>query len=530
MRSDLGELSTLKQLGAGYDKSTESGIAKLPGQDSYIELDAERDSDGKVTGNVERTVAFPHRLKTTPARFNPLFRVNIADGILSDSDFANAVQRGLIKEPTIDNLVNASVTDHAGLRYDITDFMHCAHSDYVSGYHMITLRRFGYPIGDCLSKALSSSNDGNAHDIGRMVTYSTENVNKLSELMSMSFGLNWKELNADFWTPEVIGNESGASGLLGRLMEIANPLYMTSQGLGQNAINVNPHYDQNKVYGPVDSITSTHIRDRGLNFNHEINLTFEYDLCSFDDVNPRAAMLDLISNVLQVTMNDGKFWRGATLWRGMQRGAFGRYLSANTALAIGSDWGSTANYYKNEMNALLGEGSWLNKAMNLVKILINGAQGMALASLTNTLGRPTIAVTNSLLSGNPVGNWHITIGNPYRPILSMGNMILTNTTMTFGDQLGLDGFPTTMQVTCTLKHAKPRSRAEIEMMFNAGLARTYWMPTKASLAKQTKGRTAYRNISQGNIISELTNEVYSLKDTHAMQWLGKEFKKNFEWS
>lgn len=504
-----------------YAASDESSIAKLPGTDSYAYPEE---------GDVTKTKQFPHKLKTTASRYNPLFRLSVSDGILTDADYKKAMSGSAYLEPTIQNLLNNAIDTHAGLRYDITDFMNCRYASSVSGYHMITLRRFAYPIGDCLNKAANASNGGRAHDVGRLVTYSTEEINKLSEIMTMSFGMNWRELTADFWTPEVIGNESGASGLLGRLFEFSNPMYLQSQGLGQKAINVNPHYDQNKVYGPVDSITKTHIRDRGMNFNHEINLTFEYDLASYDKANPKASMLDLIANILVVTMNDAKFWPGATLWRGMQRGAFSHYLSVNNALKIGADFGQTVAYYKDQFNSLLGEGSWLDKAINLAKIMLKGAEGWALSKLTNALGRPTIAVTNSLLSGQNVGMWHVTIGNPFRPILSMGNMILTNTTMSFGDELGVDGFPTTMKVVCTLKHAKPRSRAEIEMMFNAGIARTYWMPTKAALKKQINGkRTAYRKVNDSDIISELTNEIYSLMDTHGLKFSGGDFEKNFNW-
>ena len=476
-----------------YQEAVENRVAKIPGMDEYP----------YPTGNGVEMKRYPGKLLTVQSRFNPLFRYNVADGILSDVDFG-ATRVDL--EPTLMNLLNADNT-FPGLRYSPSDFMHCEWAEAVSGYHMITLRRFAYPIDDGLL-----INGMPAVDVGRLVTYSTEEVNKLSEIMTMSFGFNWKELTADFWTPEVIGNESGASGLLGTLFEFANPMYLQNKGLGRNAVNVDPQYDQNKVYGPVDSITKTHIRDRGLNFNHEMNIVFEYRLRSYDGVNPKAAFIDLLSNILVVTFNDAKFWGGAYKWRGMQRGAYTHYLTVNDAFSAGKDFSSTVAYYKDSLASLAeGEHGW-KAILEIGKQLLKGLEGMALDKLVTSLGRPSVAVANSLLSGEPVGTWHLTIGNPFRPILSIGNLILTNSVLSFGDQLGHDGFPTTIKLTCTLKHAKPRSRAEIESMFNGGIARTYWQPNKEMFKQQINDSFAYKAIGAKSVLAELSNEIYTYAD------------------
>lgn len=481
-----------------YERLASGHVAKIPGMDSYPMPEE---------GNPGKTEPFQGKLGTTTSRFNPLFQFNVADDILSDTDFQSKRQS---LEPTIQNLLNPT-NAYPGLRYSPIDFMYCRNADYVSGYHMITLRRFSYPIDDGLMMDNMPS-----VDIGRLVTYTTEEVNKLSEIMTMSFGLNWRELTADFWTPEIIGNEAGASGLLGTMFEVSNPMYLNSKGLGKNAINVDPMHDQNKTYGPVDSITKTHIRDRGLNFNQDINVTFEYDICSYDAVNPRAALIDLLSNILVVTFNDAKFWGGANKWRGMSRWSFSRYMSANDALKVGKDFASTVGYYKNQLKSLMNDKAGLAGILELANLLLKGLEGFAFDKLVGTLGRPTVAVMNSLLSGEPVGTWHLTIGNPFRPIMSIGNLILTNSTLSFGDTLSHDGFPNTVKLVCTLKHAKPRSRADIEMMFNAGKARTYWMPNKESFSKAIKKARAYKDVSDTNLIKEISNEIYAFIDNEKL--------------
>ena len=49
--------------------------------------------------------------------------------------------------------------------------------------------------------------------------------------------------------------------------------------------------------------------------------------------------------------------------------------------------------------------------------------------------------TKAFISGEPTGNWHVTVGNPLNPIVMMGNMICDNATMTLGAGLGYDDFP-----------------------------------------------------------------------------------------
>jgi len=36
---------------------------------------------------------------------------------------------------------------------------------------------------------------------------------------------------------------------------------------------------------------------------------------------------------------------------------------------------------------------------------------------------PTIRNMHSLLTGDPVGEWHLTVGNPLNPIMIVGNLI-----------------------------------------------------------------------------------------------------------
>ena len=109
------------------------------------------------------------------------------------------------------------------------------------------------------------------------------------------------------------------------------------------------------------------------------------------------------------------------------------------------------------------------KDLNSTAAFTEAAKGY----LKNALGRPTLYAWQSLLSGDDVGLWHVTIGNPRNPILAMGNLILTNSTVTHSGPLGIDDFPSELKVSVTLKHARPRDLTEISRMYTKGASTIY---------------------------------------------------------
>jgi hypothetical protein len=65
---------------------------------------------------------------------------------------------------------------------------------------------------------------------------------------------------------------------------------------------------------------------------------------------------------------------------------------------------------------------------------------------------PRIQGMNAILIGDPVGEWHLTVGNPLNPIIVVGNLICEKMDVQFGEELGPDDFPTELKVVYTLQH------------------------------------------------------------------------------
>ena len=441
-------------------------------------------------------------------------------------------------------LIEASEAGQLGVaNYNYSDFMFCTHLGKVSNNYMITLRRFPHPAGDHINYTLIDDDksrtsagynakeyNGHPPAIGTLVAWLGTPGNDMSAILKYDVNLPYEEMRAEIQTNTEANADSPGGGFLGGLMNLGNPSYGNAvykgaageSGIGLIAQALSPfgaesimsapsntswayHRDETKAYGPVDAIAKTHIRSGaekgGIKFEHNITLTFDYTLRAFDGINARSAMLDLIGNILSVTYTNATYWRGAIRGNGAaQSNAFANLpifnMQAPPSLA---GTFSAAVQSLSQIGSLFnngnGIGSW-NDFKNAAKNLLKGAFPVMLGGLLNKLGRPQKAGLNSLINFSPTGVWHLMIGNPKHPIMSMGNMILDNCSIEHYGPLGLDDFPTGLKITITLKHGMPRDNLTIEHMYMNGDFRIYqpignqgeeaWMRTEQLYSKTTK--------------------------------------------
>ena len=268
--------------------------------------------------------------------------------------------------------------------------------------------------------------------------------------------------------------------------------------------------DRHKIYGPVDVIKGVYSRGKsGIKFDQKITLTFDYEMRSYDGINQKQAFLDLLSNILNVIYTTGTFWGGGYRIIGQPQNDIFTSLNifksgGDTSFTgmVNTLWGDAKNLFnklggQQRLNNLtsnaqsdiqtvreegfgaglrqVGErmlsnsGNFLQNALNI----LNGVGGMLLGGWLNKLGRPHLQFVNSLLSPAPTGFWHLMIGNPRDPIMSLGNMIITSANIEHYGPLGIDDFPTGLKVTVELERGKPRDIRDIERMYMKGSDRIY---------------------------------------------------------
>jgi hypothetical protein len=125
---------------------------------------------------------------------------------------------------------------------------------------------------------------------------------------------------------------------------------------------------------------------------------------------------------------------------------------------------------------------------------------------------PYLKNQRALLTGEPVGDWHLTIGNPLNPIATIGNLICKDVKFEFSDELGPDDFPIGFKAVIQLEHGLGRDREAIESMFNRGYGRIYTLSKefRSSADGETKvdENTGGVNTEQGRVKYEETRNTY----------------------
>jgi len=390
--------------------------------------------------------------------------------------------------------------------YKYQDFVYCKYWQKIPNNYLVTLRRYGLPVNDSVgfdseadessssqssdSKKKVGGNKNNFSPVATAVTWLGEDTgNKISAIVGpITSGLKWKDVKADVWKVETnvsYGNATdpfpGVSKVLGLLTE-GRTNSVEAPPVPPDPYNNGPY--ANKVEGGVVTvIDSVKARERGIEFKHEIKLTFEYVARSIGRINTKAAMLDIMANMLLLTTNS------ATFWGGMNR--FMPFQGRGTQPFLGGMAGMSAWENGDPMGFINAVGSQLMKSLGSLSDIWNSlSSGNAVEGLKKLAGggasaymkstsqptRAQVTGLHSLLTGKEVGEWHLTIGNPMNPMMMIGNLICTGITLEFNDELGPDDFPTELKATVTLEHGMPRDKSRIESMFNKGQGRIYSLP------------------------------------------------------
>lgn len=466
--------------------------------------------DGTTKGTEINEGAKPYsifnRFSLANYRGNPL--TGDAKGSNSASGKYHKIDQGELANPTATKIieVTSAVSENYGYLYDYSDFALVKYYGKIPNNQMITLRRFAFPVTDDIitPKVLGENGamiDNKHPDIARAITYLGEAPgNKMEDILKFSHGYKWKASEADVQTLQSKRGQSG--GKLGGLVNGSTFLSAASNAsAGKDAVasssqEANAGYDAfkntypNHVFGPLNVIKDTLVREKGLTFEQEFTLKFTYELRSFGGVNPKIMMLDQLANILALTSNTAPFWGGAVRYTG--GGGAARPLGDLKKLRSGDYAGFMGSIMKDmgKMFSSVGEGL-KNLTQGKDSKLLNNLVGGGLMKMFNTpQGGQAV---NALLTGDPTGQWHVTVGNPLNPIIVVGNLACQSTDILFEGGTGVQDFPERMVVTIKLKPGRPRDRAEIESMFNAGRGRFYLTPNDGVDINETSDTSAYGN-------------------------------------
>lgn len=458
---------------------------KIAMSTSYTTKDTKKTVNGK---NTQQSIFNNFALY----RFNGTPFLDASENSYDKIDFGDA---SIYENPTVSKIIekcnSGSDKTQQSYKYEWSDFALCKYLGKIPNNHMITLRRFSFPIGDDIMNIKMPNKEGDLvpvpqPDIARAVTWMSEATgNKLEEILKFDYNYKWKPVEAD--VQELDSQTQARRGKLGSFIDnstILSALNATANGVdaaGKRRIESQPPgFDAfkttypNHVFGPYNSIRSMIIRDGGMEFNQSFTLKFQYEMRAIGDANPKALFLDQFANMLTLTYSNAPFWGGEVRYLNTGQGSIGRPLGDISKLKNGQ----YGDFFKSVLGDLKGMagGGTMAGITSLLGKTANNLLGGALMDLFNTPQGGQVAA--ALLTGDPTGSWHVTIGNPLNPIAVIGNLICEKTEVQFLGPLGPLDFPENLEVSITLKPGRPRDKSEIESMFNSGKGRFYITPEK----------------------------------------------------
>lgn len=441
--------------------------------------------------------------------------------------------------PTTSALIDWGQGDPYGRTpYFFTDFVFSKYWNRIANNRLITLRRYPAPVYDNLkfpgmtgkidpgSSVNGGEDKGSSSELtsfapmASAITYfGGDTGNNLKELLKFTTGVEWGEVQGEIWnvttTTSVQEADTGLGSVFPGLGKIAKLLnigagnfdteYVAAGQLPPDPYSQGPF--ENRIQGPINRIDKVVKRNPGIKYENNLSIVFEYQARPVGGINTKAVLLDIMANFLVLGSASAVFFGGAhrfmidpakypsiisqkDLYSGRPVkvaletiNAFTgpedllNQFASNFMASLRQFWdmitssvGKVGNKNDNKPLSPLGVGTTIIDSP-FVKNFLNNAIAKGTAGQVAYLQG-----MKAILTGNPVGEWHLTIGNPLNPIAMIGNLVCDNMVVEFGDELGPDDFPTEIKVTVNLKHGMARDRDAIESIFNRGMGRIYNLP------------------------------------------------------
>ena len=375
------------------------------------------------------------------------------------------------------------------------DFAYLKNLGVFPNNRLMIARRFTEPQKDNIM------DKGGSRPLSVLISWKPEN----EDFIDFNFGEKWEDAEADFTNVlnkvgsnfRIGGAGSGISkGLnlvpLAGVTELLQRQFLENLGVLEKTDGVmnskplpsgNPNIikeaKRRKVigYGEAGS---------GLEADISIKMTVEYEQKFISGIDPTIAFMDILNNVLSFgTSNSDSYGLS-----GQFSNKIKKYTSRGGISELVKDMiialKSALNEVKKDIKGIIG-GIFDNsnddgessedgtEQDNEQKNTINGDNifNSIVSSIEATIGKYKVELMGIAhsLSGYPSTPWHITIGNPLRPVFCSGDMLVNKVDLKMGPTLAFNDLPSTITVDFTLKNARPLGMQEILAKFNSGYLR-----------------------------------------------------------
>lgn len=440
------------------ESSTETDNKSLFNDNAYIDY-------ARIIENGEYPSTVWENFKLGSSGFIPNINTIINEPIMYNSIKDTQEDVGL----DVDNLVEWS-KDKPQLRLRFQDFAYCKRLGYYPNNRLVVLRRFRGGIPDNLFDYIES-NQLYSKPLSTMISWIPPED---EHIITMTFNENWNRNSSGVM--DIIKTDNKTTTDTESLTDatLQSALALVGDTLSEKYKKEDgTQYSDNSASGNPNLIKQSMVRETGgagLESNISFVLTFEYEMRYTNKLDPGVVILDLLSNCIRMGTSTESF------------------LLNNKALLeseiikqiMQNDIDSMFDTLTKEINDLG------NNIVDKFKSLYNVAKKTVTDTILDPLNstekmvkfitsryREAIKGAISADTGLPSGHWHLTIGNPKSPIVSIGDLVITKSEVKLGNELGYNDFPTTFKVIYTLQAARSRGLYELQRIFNTGRGRLY---------------------------------------------------------
>lgn len=449
-------------------------------------------SESKETAQVDNLFGAPSMFNKTALFVHP--SSNDSNGFKSFKDIQGQSKIYSSTVPTVREIIDRFKDDPAK-RLHFADFAWAKWYDYIPNNRLIVLRRFPFPTYNNLQFGGTENKKSASKQIkvlSKAITYFGEDTgNDISDIVKIMGYKNYKDLTAEL---DIIqGKDKGLddspfAGVSGKTNKWSK-IFSALSGRGdldqseKDRINklLNKNWENDRK-GAENVIHKTMIADVGVGATLEFSLLFEYKLRSRNNINPRVAILDLLSNLLTLVHTNASFWGGQNVilpnsqqfpFIGDQdkfySGNYGEYISS--VVDSFKEPFQTGGAFQGLIDGIMSGD--LSSLGNFLKNI--GGKALDIQSAKS---RESVYGLKTLLDSAPVGKYHMSVGNPFQPWFQVGNLIVPTFEITVGNTLGWNDVPTDIKLKVDLKTATPLDSTGVQGLFSGGISNRMYHRSK----------------------------------------------------
>lgn len=437
--------------------------------------------------------------------------ITMSNGIITnDATSRKELHNDSVYDTSILNIIEKLSGTRAELRP--ADFAYLKDIGVYPNNRLMIARRFAGPAIDNIMYKKGASE---LSALAVLISWLPEN----QDFLDISFGEKWEDAGADFTDiltsmgKDITLTDGGVGGLGGAVgqglqvlplpgfTEIFQRQFLVGIGImDKDALKYAEDGNTNIPAGNPNLIKDAKQRKTvgygqagsGLTTTITIKMKCEYELKFISGIDPTIVWMDLLGMIL-------RFGTSKSDTYGLDKGASSKVIGwvnrpdkmiddivkeLSNSLKVIKDSISTGSVDGTSLKTILGFDN--NGVKSAIKSIKDKTYGEIKNDITSALDNILKKVTGGLaskyrtrilgvinaLSGLPSTPWHITIGNPLRPVFCSGDMLTQNVNVKLGPILAFNDLPSSITVEFELTNARPWGMQEIMAKFNSGYLRT----------------------------------------------------------